>query len=57
MSGNKKLVLLRLEKEESRMNNDPIENAWVAREGLLNFHFCIHSLDGAYAGGYYHGVL
>jgi ubiquitin-conjugating enzyme E2 J2 len=29
----------------------------VAREGVLNFHFCLHGLDGAYAGGFYHGVL
>jgi ubiquitin-conjugating enzyme E2 J2 len=29
----------------------------VAREGVLNFHFCIYGLDGAYAGGFYHGLL
>jgi ubiquitin-conjugating enzyme E2 J2 len=57
MSGSKKLVLLRLEKEEKRMRDDPLEQAWVAREGVLNFHFCIHGLDGPYEGGFYHGVL
>lgn len=29
----------------------------MAREGVLNFHFVIHGLEGAYAGGYYHGLL
>ena len=57
MAKNNKLVLLRLQKEESKLSAEPIEQAWVAREGVLNFHFCIHSLDGAYEGGFYHGVL
>lgn len=57
MLGNKKLVLLRLEKEERRLQLEPLQQAWVAREGVLNFHFCIYGLDGPYKGGYYHGVL
>ena len=57
MSKNTKLVLLRLQKEESKLLAEPIEQSWVAREGVLNFHFCLYGLDGAYSGGYYHGVL
>jgi hypothetical protein len=29
----------------------------ITRKDVLNFHFCIYGLDGAYEGGYYHGVL
>jgi ubiquitin-conjugating enzyme E2 J2 len=54
---NQKLVLLRLNKEEQRLLQEPLEQAWVAREGVLNFHFVIHGLEGAYAGGFYHGLL
>jgi hypothetical protein len=57
MSGNKKLVILRLQKEEKRLHDEPLDQAWVAREGLLNFHFCIYGLDSSYSGGFYHGVL
>jgi ubiquitin-conjugating enzyme E2 J1 len=57
MAKNTKLILLRLSKEEAKLSAEPVEQAWVAREGVLNFHFCIHSLDGSYEGGFYHGVL
>lgn len=39
------------------MKEDPLEHAWIAREGVLNFHFCIYGLDGPYDGGFYHGML
>jgi ubiquitin-conjugating enzyme E2 J1 len=57
MAKNNKLVLLRLEKEEAKLHNEPLDQAWVARKGVLDFHFCIHDLDGQYTGGFYHGVL
>ena len=57
MSGGRKLVLVRLEKEERKLREDPLEQAWVAREGVLNFHFCLHGLSAPYEGGYYHGVI
>ena len=39
------------------LEKDPLANALVAREGHLNFHFCLYNLEGIYTGGYYHGLL
>lgn len=53
----KKLTLQRLMKEEAALEREPIPNALVTRKGVLNFHFCLHDLEGPYAGGFYHGLL
>jgi ubiquitin-conjugating enzyme E2 J2 len=34
-----------------------MENALVSRVGMLDFHFCLYGLEGAYRGGFYHGLL
>jgi ubiquitin-protein ligase len=47
----------RLMKEQAMLDREPIPNALVTREGHLNFHFCLHDLDGPYAGGIYHGLF
>ena len=52
-----KLTLLRLQKEEASLEREPIPNAYVTREGLLKFHFCLHGLEGPYEGGFYHGMF
>ena len=57
MQSNRTIKLRRLEKEEQQLINDPIANALVKREGVLNFHFVIYNLEGEYKGGFYHGLL
>lgn len=54
---NQRLTLVRLEKEERSLHKEPIPNIIVKRKGQLDFHFCIYGLEGAYSGGFYHGVL
>ncbi len=57
MLGNKKLTITRLNKEEHQLANEPIPNALIKRDGLLNFYFVVHDLDPPYKGGYYFGLL
>ena len=54
---NQKLVLVRLQKEEKRLEEDPIPNILVKRKGVLDFHFVLYGMDGDYSGGFYHGLL
>ena len=48
---------MRLMREEKSLDNEPIPNAIVTRDGLLNFHFCLYDLEGPYKGGLYHGLF
>jgi ubiquitin-conjugating enzyme E2 J2 len=52
-----KLTQMRLQKEEASLDREPLANALVARDGMLNFHFCLYNLEGPYEGGFYHGLL
>ena len=54
---NKKLILVRLQKEEKQLEKEPIPNLLVKRKGVLDFHFCIYDLEPPYKEGFYHGVL
>lgn len=52
-----KLALLRLQKEERELMEDPIPNILVTRHDVLDFHFCFYGLEKPYNKGFYHGIL
>ena len=54
---NKKITLLRLEKETLSLAKEPLAQAFITRTQTYSFHFCLHSLEEDYAGGFYFGVL
>lgn len=54
---NKKITLIRLEKETESLLKDPIPQVLIARSETYTFHFCLHSLEEDYAEGFYFGVL
>jgi ubiquitin-protein ligase len=47
----------RLHKEEISLDKDPLENAFVKREGDLNFYFCLYDLEDDFTNGFYFGLL
>lgn len=51
------MTMVRLQKQESSFEKDPIPGALVVREGILNFHFCLYDMQGDFKNGFYHGLL